>query len=307
VILGAWPDVGSWGEWFSATAAVGAIAVAVWLALRSSGDAKRAAIAARDSADAARESVEAARESVAAVRESVEVGRQSVTEAARTRLDAQAPIIALTVGTFHPYYTKHQSLRLPSPGDMDVWTILDQAESFPPQLAADETSAYLLFFVVEVMIRNEGTVSARVMLDPYMRLMPEKQPDREWLQMQERHTPPPLQSFMGNEYFLGAQEWMIVEWMIGHPLGEWVRAAKSTGPSHGRFNATVTASDLRGSILDRIYVEGNGRPMIEVGLDEPSQWRLDRITPRSIHAMPQQVERAYRALGETLGEVKPSF
>lgn len=246
----------------------------------------------QDAAAAARRSADAARESATAAEDAVR-------EAAKTRIDDQAPrvVVLLEEPEWPPFIDPTRS-GMPGGGERTLLESMGQAQVAGGPYFFDEQKSWFLWFRTRGVLMNEGRGTARVRLDGDARFIESPSPLLENAGIVS--VPPKVGVASNREYLLRPGGVAVFEWAYGHTLGEWADARQNMNPPNpnGACFLTVTVFDwLSSGVIDHHYILLQARP-IEPVRGRQGQWKVLESPDLEVGLTAFPPQRTYRAWHE---------
>jgi hypothetical protein len=209
-----------------------------------------------------------------------DAAHEAVREAARARIDEQAPrVIAVSEPVQWPAFLSKVRTGMPEANETRMFEAMslhgshdvDEGEEF----IFPEQAQQLLWFRMRGALINEGRSTARIRFDGEGRFIDGKSdlvPGIEIL------CPPVVgrvnETYLGREYLLRPNESALFEWACGHRLEDWADIWQNGMPPTGDVHVLVFDSTEQG-IQDTIKITLKAQPIERVpGRD--GHWRLRR-------------------------------
>ncbi|MFD5922992.1 hypothetical protein ACFVYP_40965 [Kitasatospora sp. NPDC058201] len=235
------------------------------------------------------------REATDAAVRAADAAQAAVKESARARIDAAAPrIVVLAEEPAWPPFIDRTRPSMPYRNGVRMF---DSMALHAVEVAGrsdwvfPEHDQFLMWFRLRAVVTNEGTSTARIMLNGEGRFIEDESP-----LIPGRTLPcPPVvgvtgDSYLGREHALRPGESGLFEWAVGVHLGQW--AADRT--SEVATSISMQLSSVDGySVMDSIQLELSGSPLEHVPQRE-GHWRLSDRAGSSVNVTAHQTYRRYR-------------
>jgi hypothetical protein len=248
---------------------------------------------------ALRDQIEVGHDAATAARQSAAAAADAVREAARMRVDEQAPrvVVVMEESAWPPMLDRQRS-GMPGGGEPTLFDTAGQAEVPTGELYFDLNRKNLLYFTTRGLLINEGNGAARIQPSPAVRLVSGTSGLHK-SGSEQISIPPVLGAGLYPEYLLRPGEVALFEWKDGHTLGDWADAYENDYPPNplgACFLEMVVTDWLSSGVVDHHHVLLQTTP-IEPVPGRQGTWKLrDAPVPGStIGVVAFPPNRTYRA------------
>ena len=254
------------------------------------------------------EQVKVGQDAATAARESADAAEDAVREAAKTRIDDQAPrVVVLIENPEWPPFIDRSRSSAPVGADLSLLDTLGQSSvaNSTELYQFDAHKSWFLWFRTRGVLINEGKGTARVSIGRAARFI---EGESRLLGQEVLHVPPRIGTDLFPEYILRPGEKALLEWGDGHTLGDWADARDNPDPPnpHGACILRITVFDwLSSGVVDHHYVLLQGRPIWPVP-NMQGQWRLLNSPHMEVGLTSYPPNRTYRAYHEEGAHFAPA-
>jgi hypothetical protein len=236
------------------------------------------------------------RDSAEVAKEQAQIARDAVKESIRSRIDEQAPRVAMLMEApeWPPFIDRSRNA-MPGGGEPRLLEDLGRAAVAGPEpYYFDEQRSWLLWFRTRGILKNEGQVEARVRVDGESRFIAGTS------NLAGAGHPIPIPRLVGSksrkEHLLGPGESALFEWAYGHTLGEWADAYENRATPNPNGAGYFSAVSFDSGTIDYFFALLQAVPIVPVP-GRTGQWQISEPTSHSVGVVDFPPERVYRLEG----------